>query len=121
MMFNKKGQSVSEYAIILGLVIAVAAGVTQILLKGAIREKQTKAIVLIDKAGGGAGTNDFVNATALNLSSTKIYDQELRQTVINSSAFVDSKILHKGGAEERKLLQNQTTPSSAVVTIEANK
>ena len=119
MMFNRKGQSVSEYAIILGLVIAVAAGVTQILLKGAIREKQAKAIVLINNAGGTL--NDFANATALNLTSTKIYDQELRQTVINSSTFVDSKILHKGGAEERKLVQNQTTPSSAVVTIEANK
>ena len=51
MVFHKKGQSVSEYAIILGLVVAVAAGVTQVLLKGALRDKQTKAISFLAKAG----------------------------------------------------------------------
>lgn len=119
MMFNRKGQSVSEYAIILGLVIAVAAGVTQILLKGALRDKQSKAVSLINNAG--MDSLEFKNATALKAANTTIYNQEVRQTVINATSFTDTKVLHKGGAEERKLLQNQTTPSSAIETIEANK
>lgn len=108
-MFKRKGQSVSEYAIVLGLIIAIAAGVSQILLKGALRDKQQRAVSYLNNAGSA-----ILPAT----STPVLYNQEIRQTKIKSGdTFLDQTVMKKGGGEEKIQLQEQETASSSIETL----
>ena len=117
MFLRKSGQSTAEYAIALGLVIAVAAGVTQVLLKGAIKDKQKQALSILADAGKDTPEANF-GAGALN--NTAVYNQEMRKTVVDSKAFVDESVLEKGGSEKHKQVQGTSTGVVSVETINAS-
>lgn len=115
MFLRKKGQSTAEYAIVIGLVIAVAAGVLQVALKGGIRHKNKQALDFMLNAGND--NPDFHEATSPDVS---LYSQDYRQTEVKGGDdYVDETVMAKGGKEEKH--QKQTTEASSVniETIEA--
>ena len=107
MRLQKKGQTTAEYAILIGLVIAVAAGVLQVALKGGMRQKNTQALNYL--AAAGNDTDGFKTASTTDLT---LYNQEYRQTTVNASDYADESVMGKGGNETR--YQKQTTNTTAV-------
>lgn len=117
MFLRKKGQSTAEYAIALGLVIAVAAGVTQVLLKGAIKDKQKQALSFLADAGKDTPESNFGTGVVNN---TAVYNQEMRKTTLDHAAFVDESLVEKGGSEKHKQVQASSTGLVSVETINAS-
>jgi len=119
MFLNKKGQSTAEYAIVIGLVIAVAAGVLQIALKGGISAKHAQSIDKLLAAGntaedGGEGLGDVGAGT----QTPALYSQDLRETtVLKGDDYVDTTVMAKGGSEEKKQVQTTTTSAVNIETI----
>lgn len=106
MLLRKKAQSTAEYAITIGLVVAVVAGVLQVALKGGIRQKNKQALnYLIDAGSSVTAFNTTDGAEAL-------YSQDYRKTTIDEADFVDQTVMQKGGAEKR--YQKQSTASESV-------
>jgi hypothetical protein len=112
MFLRKKGQSTAEYALVIGLVIAVVAGVLQVALKGGIRQKNKQAMDYLL----GAGNNDL---STLTPQSEAIYTQDYRDTTIKADTFKDRAIMRKGGAEEKEQVQETTTDAVTLETIDA--
>ena len=50
-MLTRKAQSTAEYAITIGIVVAVVAGVMSVALKGGMRKKATQATDLLKNSG----------------------------------------------------------------------
>ena len=98
MWLNKKAQSTAEYAITLGLVIAVAAGIMSVALNA------------------GSDVTDF---SSVDDQSVALYSQEYRDTTILSgdTNFIDKTVLNKGGAEKRHQLQTSKTNATSIETI----
>ena len=113
MFLRKKAQSTAEYAITIALVVAVTAGVLQVALKGAIRQKNKQALNYLLSAGN---VTEFTNAAN---QGVKLFTQELRQTTINKDNFKDETILHKGGSEQRVQQQQTDATALSVETINA--
>lgn len=109
MFIHKKGQSLSEYAITLGLVVAVVAGILSTTVKGGMRHKQQQAMkYLID-----AGNDDLPSYDDAFATDIPLYSEEYRKTdVLGGSNFVDESVLKKGGLENK--FQKQTTATTAV-------
>ncbi len=106
MFLRKRAQSTAEYAITIGLVIAVTAGILQMALKGGIRQKNKQALNYLLDAGkdqlGGIPEQDEA-----------LYSQEYRSTTVKGGdQFADESVMKKGGAEEK--IQKQTTETTAV-------
>ncbi|MFA5157450.1 MAG: hypothetical protein WC532_08750 [Candidatus Omnitrophota bacterium] len=122
MFLRKKGQSTAEYAIVIGLVIAVAAGILQVALKGGIRQKNKQATDYLvgenDGTDGGAGGYAAMNAQIALGDPAELYTQEMRDTTVlgGDANYVDESVMLKGGAEERR--QKQVTETTAV-SVEA--
>lgn len=115
MFLRKKAQSTAEYALVIGLVIAVVAGVLQVALKGGIRQKNKQAMDYL--LGAGAGSEGWSTPTA---QSEAIYTQDYRNTqVASGSSFVDKAVMHKGGAEEKKQVQSTTTTAVSLEMMDA--
>lgn len=114
MFLRKKGQSTAEYAIAIALVIAVAAGVLQVALKGGIRQKNKQALDLLLNAG-----NTVTDFNASSGGSVSLYTQDYRQTSIDNATFVDRSVLKKGGAEERHQKQKIDTTAVSLETMDA--
>ncbi len=112
MLLRKKGQSTAEYAIIIGLVIAVAAGVLQLALKSGIRQKNKQATDYLLNAG--QDNADFIAGTA---NTAETYSQDYRETTVDSAAYVDESVLEKGGSEKKYQKQKSTTQSINVESI----
>ncbi len=107
---GKRAQSTAEYAIVLGLVIAIAAGVTQVLLKGAMKDKQKQAIgYLMD-----AGKDELPTG-----QNAPLYTEDFRETTVDKDNFIDENVLSKGGKEEKKQQQTTETTAVSVETINA--
>jgi len=113
MFLKKKGQSTAEYAIVIGLVIAVAAGILQVALKGGIRQKNKQALdYMLDQ-----GSSYFTNTGS---TAAQLYTQEYRQTqVAGGSDYADESLLEKGGSEKRYQKQTTTTEATSIETINA--
>ena len=96
MLLRKKAQSTAEYAITIGLVVAVAAGVLSTSLKGGIRKKHEQAMNVLLAAGNDVtGFGDAAAQTAQN------YTQEYRKTtILDNDNYVDRSILEKGGSKK---------------------
>ncbi|MFH0791208.1 MAG: hypothetical protein V2A64_06205 [Candidatus Omnitrophota bacterium] len=107
MFLNKKGQSTAEYAIALGLVVAVAAGVLQIALKGGIRQKNKQALNYMLSAGDNI--TDFKNVAKQDVS---LFSEDVRNTTIDAATYVDERLMNKGG--EEKVRNYQKTDTTAV-------
>jgi hypothetical protein len=115
MFLRKKGQSTAEYAIVIGLVIAVAAGILQVALKGGIRQKNKKAVDFL--VGAGNDVAAFTNAAS---TDAQLYTQEVRDTTVKGGAdYVDESVMLKGGGEERRQKQVTQTTAVSVETINA--
>ncbi|TRZ95610.1 hypothetical protein D4R78_03020 [bacterium] len=111
MFLGRKGQTTAEYAILIGLVVAVAAGILQVALKGGIRKKNKQALDYMLTAGNNqlpAGTGDI-----------DIYTQEYRKTDIFKEGFQDKTVMQKGGFEGRKQQQKTLTESVEVESKQA--
>jgi len=113
MIFNKRAQSTAEYAILLGLVVAVAAGVLQVALKGGMRQKHSQAMRLLMDAGKDNLTTTADNAT--------LFSEEFRQTTVKAADYADKAVLQKGGAEKRYQTQTTSTVSVSLEKINATQ
>jgi hypothetical protein len=120
MFLRKKAQSTAEYAILLALVAAVAGGILQVSLRGAIREKNTQAVNFLLDAGN-SDADEFANA-AVSASDIPLYTQEYRQTTIKGGAanYKDITVMKKGGLEKREKLQTQETATHSVETLDSD-
>jgi Flp pilus assembly pilin Flp len=122
MLLKVKGQSTAEYAILIALVAAVAAGFLSVSLKGAIRNKNQQASDYLMKAAVDtrSGTDLLAGFGADNV--VPLYTQEVSKTTLQGGADVykNVQVLEKGGSERK--YQKQTTASEAVSveTLEAN-
>jgi hypothetical protein len=118
MLIKRKGQSTAEYAIVIGLVIAVAAGILQVALKGGIRQKNKQALDYMLSAGtSGEGSSEFTNATS---SDVNLYSQDYRQTTVKGGdEYADESVMKKGGSEEKYQKQTTQTTAVSIETIDA--
>lgn len=103
MFLRKKAQSTAEYAIVIGLVVALAAGVLQVALKGGMRKKNKQAVNYLLSAG----EDDLLSADG----DIDIYSQDRRETNRLSAGYRDTTVLKKGGAQES--IQRQSTTSES--------
>lgn len=114
MFIRKKAQSTAEYAIMLALVAALAAGVLQVSLKGGIRQKQKQALNYLLDAGSANLTTPAQNVS--------LFSQEYRETTVKGGTdFVDSSVMKKGGLEKRLQKQVTDTTSVSIETINASQ
>ena len=128
MIFIRKAQSTAEYAITIGVVVAVVAGVMSVALKGGMRKKSAEATNVLTNAGvgysyggTGPGDSDFSNALpAMNATSDdfRVYESEARKTNVVAADYVDRKIVHKGGGESA--MQQQTTDTTSLTVDSYN-
>jgi type II secretory pathway component PulC len=110
MFLGKKAQSTAEYALVLGLVIAVVAGGLQVALKGGIRQKNKQALnYLLDAGSDQLTTGDQAEA---------LFSQESRKTTVLANAFVDEAIMEKGGKEKKYQKQSTQSESTSVELID---
>ncbi|MDD5155803.1 MAG: hypothetical protein PHF11_04880 [Candidatus Omnitrophica bacterium] len=110
MFLRKKAQSTAEYAILIGLVVAVAAGILQVALKGGIRQKNKQALDFLVASGNQTMSQALSQAGTATLQQ---YTEEVRQTkVLGGADYVDKALLEKGGAEKR--YQKQVTKTTEV-------
>ena len=114
MFWDKKGQSTAEYAIVIGLVIAVAAGVLQVTLKSGITEKHKQGMKYMLDAG-----NDQLGLASE--ARAPLYTQDLRKTVVDANDYQDTSVLKKGGQEEKKQVQTTETTAVNIETIKASE
>lgn len=112
MFFNKKAQSTAEYAIVIGLVVAVAAGVLSVALKGGIRQKNKQALNLLIAAGNDDGLNTAAS------QAEALFSQDYRQTTIAEDTFKDQTVMRKGGAQLSHQKQDTTSTSIGVELID---
>jgi hypothetical protein len=110
MFLHKKGQSTAEYAIVIGLVIAVTAGILQATLKGGITQKHKQGMNYMLTAG-----NDELGSASE--ATTPLYTQEFRKTVVDSGDYEDVSVMKKGGLEEKKQVQTTETTAVSIETI----
>jgi hypothetical protein len=127
MLLKLKGQSTAEYAILIALVAAVAAGFLSVSLKGAIRSKNQQASNYLMTAGNTADKAAGADATVLSAidkatDDIPLYTQEVTQTTVKGGedAYKNVSVLEKGGSEKK--FQKQTTESQAISieTLESN-
>ena len=116
----RKAQSTAEYAITLGLIIAVVTGVLGAALKAGMRKKGAQTVDLLKDAATGDDSGDRALAEGLDTNTTgihlagggniSIYNQQYRNTQITGSD--STSVMHRGGGEEK--IQNQTSSTSSV-------
>jgi len=116
MLLGKKAQSTAEYAILIGVVIAVAAGVLQVALKGGVRQKNKQALNYLLSAGN---TETAFNATTD--TGVALYSQEFSKTTVDAADYKDATLLKKGGAVESIQQQKTATTSVSLETINATE
>lgn len=99
----KKAQSTAEYALVIVAVIAfLAAG--QVLLKGALKKKAQQAISFYDDQNGTGSTIDLAD---YGEGDTTKYERSYYETDIDRANYMNERITHKGGEEERLFRQEQ--------------
>ena len=122
MLLKVKGQSTAEYAILIALVAAVAAGFLSVSLKGAIRNKNQQASDYLMKAGVDSRSGTDLLAGYGDSNVVPLYTQEVSKTTLKGGTdnYKNVSVLEKGGAE--RTYQKQTTESEAVSveTLETN-
>jgi hypothetical protein len=113
MFLKKKGQSTAEYAIVIGLVIAVAAGVLQLTLKSGIAQKHKQGMRYMLYAG-----NEYMGTTPFDVTDSISTQQEFRKTTVDAEDYQDAAIMKKGGLEERKQVQTSETTGVSIETFD---
>jgi hypothetical protein len=111
-MLKTKGQSTAEYAIVIGLVIAVAAGIMQVALKRGMATKNQQAVDWMLTSGNTVlGSADD--------TSMALYTQDLRKTTVSADDYKDTTVMSKGGKEEKKQVQTTETEAVSIETIDS--
>jgi hypothetical protein len=113
MFLNERGQSTAEYAIVIGLVIAVAAGILQISLKGGMTQKGKQGVDYMLKAG-----NTELGTQPVDVK-TPLYTQDFRKTVVDSADYQDTSVMAQGGSEAKKQVQTTETTAASIETLNA--
>jgi len=108
---KKKGQSTAEYAILLGLIAAVAAGFLSVGLKGAIRNKGKQTTNYLLQAGNDE-LQDYDD------TDVPLYTQEQSETTIYGADFKNVSVMEKGGSQKRHQVQKSDTSSISIETID---
>ncbi len=115
MFLRRRGQSTAEYAIALGLVVAVAAGILQVALKGGIRDRNRQAVNYLLSAG--QDVPEFNNAQDRN---PLLFSEEFRSTTIDRGTYIDERLMERGGAERARRRQQADTTSITIEKINPN-
>ncbi len=105
MRLSRKAQSVAEYAIVIALVAAVAAGVMQMMLKGGMRTKSKQAVNYLLDAGNDTLTND---------ASVTLFSSEGSATNVTADSY--TKTMRKGGGETAGGVTTSITNSVSLET-----
>ena len=117
MLLRRKAQSTAEYAITIGIVVAVVAGIMQVALKGGMRKKSMQAGSFLESAGTSSSGLDSTFTSALNASATDdslhIYESEARRTNIGSQN--STQVMQKGGAMQSA---SDSSSNSTSLTVE---
>lgn len=114
MFLKLKGQSTAEYAILIALVAAVAAGFLSVGLKGAIRGKNQQASDFLMQAGTDAKSGTDLLSGYGDTNAVPLYTQEVTKTQVlgGDDNYKNVTVLEKGGSEKK--YTKQTTDSDAV-------
>ena len=121
MLLKLKGQSTAEYAILIALVAAVAAGFLSVSLKGAIRNKNQQASDYLMKAGVDSRSGTDLLAGYGEDNVVPLYTQEVTKTKVSGGdAYKNVTVLEKGGAEKKYTKQTTTSEAVSVETLDAN-
>jgi Flp pilus assembly pilin Flp len=118
MFLKLKGQSTAEYAILIALVAAVAAGFLSVGLKGAIRGKNQQASDFLMQAGnsGDGNISSYGESNAVPL-----YTQEVTKTQVKGGAdYKNVTVLEKGGSEKKYTMQTTDSDAISVETLDSS-
>lgn len=114
MILGRKAQSTAEYAIVIGLIVAIAAGILGVTLKGGIRQRQQQGVKYL--LGAGYNTlNAEIAAQGSGVPDAELFTQEIRKTEVAADDYLDESVMEKGGLTKQR--QRQTTESSSL-TVE---
>jgi len=116
MILNRRAQSTAEYAVLIGLVAAVTAGVLSVALKGAIRQKNKQAMGFLLEAGNTEG-----GLSGSGKNAKTFTEQYSTDTVSGGADFTSQKVMKRGGAEESLQKQKVEKESVAVESIEESE
>lgn len=121
MLLKLKGQSTAEYAILIALVAAVAAGFLSVSLKGAMRNKNQQASDYLMKAGVDDRTGTALLSGFGDENVVPLYTQEVTKTQVSGGdAYKNVSVMEKGGAEKKYQKQTTTSEAISVETLDAN-
>jgi len=119
MLLKLKGQSTAEYAILIALVAAVAAGFLSVGLKGAIRGKNQQASDYLMQSGNETGfnLNDYGSSNEVPL-----YTQEVTKTQVlgGDANYKNVTVLEKGGSEKKYTKQTTDSDAISVETLDSS-
>jgi len=112
---KKKAQSTAEYAILLGLVVAVAAGILQLTLKSGVRAKQQQGLNFLMNAGD-TELNKYTG------DKMDLYTQEYSDTTVyGGDQYKSETVQDKGGVVRSFQKQTTATTSVTIESINATK
>jgi hypothetical protein len=111
MFLRKKAQSMAEYAVILGLVVAVAAGILSSFVRTGMRMKGAQALRYLLDAGSNTTGGGIGNASSGMMSADESWSQSQLSDVTSTSN------LQRGGSQERRQTQTSTTDSIEIEKV----
>lgn len=122
MLLKAKGQSTVEYAILIALVAAVAAGFLSVGLKGAIRGKNQQAADYLMTAGTDARSGSTLLSGYGADNDVPLYTQEVSKTQVKGGdQYKNVAVLEQGGLEKKYQLQTTESGAISVETLENNR
>jgi len=122
MFLKLKGQSTAEYAILIALVAAVAAGFLSVGLKGAIRGKNQQASDYLMQAGVSDGDSGNLLAGYGDTNDVPLYTQEVTKTQVlgGDEHYKNVTVLEKGGSEKKYTKQTTDSDAISVETLDSS-
>lgn len=122
MFLKLKGQSTAEYAILIALVAAVAAGFLSVGLKGAIRGKNQQASDYLMQAGVDAKSGTNLLSGYGDTNEVPLYTQEVTKTQVlgGDANYKNVTVLEKGGSEKKYTKQTTDSDAISVETLDSN-
>jgi len=118
MLLKNKAQSTAEYAILIGVVAAIAAGFLSVALKGGVRAKNQQAMNVLMDAGGNV--TEWATAGTTTNISVPLYTQEQTVTKVQAAGFKDKAVMYKGGKIEKESQQQTATNTVSIETLDDN-
>lgn len=117
MLKNIRAQSTAEYAILIGVVVAAAAGFLAVSMKNAIGTKHDSAVDYFLRAGT-ATLEEAVEGEGVSVDIIAS-QEEVRHTTQYQEGFADTRVRHQGGAEQALQTQRVKTDQVSIGKITA--